>query len=468
MAEASRLVRQGTPLEGLVNKRSPLMRAAMGNRVAMVRALLDMGASVDFKNEDGWTALHIAAKHDAVAVAEALLDAGADIEARSNSGRTPLALACNQKKLSMAKKLLERGADASTTDGTGWTLLFQAVRSGSLEVVRWLVEEVGVDPRCASGGKTAKQLADSKGHAHVSRYLDDAIPDISGSRTATKASHSVMPASRTPRLASKLSAKAVRASESFLDDAGAVVDLKVRLTRHVVPPGPDVYDTTTDPPGLVLLLNYITFSGSDIKDRQGAEYDTINIKSVFKQMGYEVEAYEDLTWKDTMLRIKEFSTSGRLNKAGCAVVVVSSHGGTDPSSFLTSDGEQVSVSHLHQSFKDYGKDIRQMAKIFFLQFCRGDVLPVRETDYSLDRSPKNIISFYSTSDGFVAYRDPRRGSIFLSVVCEVLAERAYKNNLDDLYRQVQRRYVDRGLGTTPEMQNLGFSKKFYFNPRPRK
>ena len=59
---------------------------------------------------------------------------------------------------------------------SGWTLLVQAACSGSLEMVRWLVEEVGVD-RFSSGGKTAKQLADEKGHADVSRYLGDAVPD---------------------------------------------------------------------------------------------------------------------------------------------------------------------------------------------------------------------------------------------------------------------------------------------------
>ncbi|MPC71206.1 hypothetical protein E2C01_065478 [Portunus trituberculatus] len=116
-------------------------------------------------------------------------------------------------------------------------------------------------------------------------------------------------------------------------------------------------------------------------------------------MGYEVEAYEDLTWKDTMSRIKEFSTSERLKKTGCAVVVVSSHGGTDPSSFLTSDGEEVSVSHLHRSFiKDQSK----------------------EDDHVV------------------------------------------------LFREVQNRYQEKGMGTTPEIQNLGFSKTFYFHPRPSK
>ena len=114
------LARSGTSsLDGLVNNRSPLMRAAMGNKPAMVSALLGMGASIGFTNKEGWTALHLAAKHGAVPVVDALVDAGADLEARSNSGRTPLALACRSKQLPAAKKLLDRGANTSTTDKLG-------------------------------------------------------------------------------------------------------------------------------------------------------------------------------------------------------------------------------------------------------------------------------------------------------------------------------------------------------------
>ena len=47
------LIRFGTPLDDLVDKRSPLMRATLSKKLSMARVLLDMGASVDFKNEEG-------------------------------------------------------------------------------------------------------------------------------------------------------------------------------------------------------------------------------------------------------------------------------------------------------------------------------------------------------------------------------------------------------------------------------
>ena len=224
-----------------------------------------------------------------------------------------------------------------------------------------------------------------------------------------------------------------------------------------------MYDTTTDPPGIVLILSYRTFSDEDYQERAGAECDVVNLVSVFEQMGYQTEVHHDLTWEETLWTVQEFSTSERLRKVGCSIVVVSSHGGKEKSSFATSDGKDVSVRHIHESFiKEQRKEVKQMAKIFFFQFCRGDIFPMWDTD-SANHPPENTINFFSTSDGFVAYRDPMRGSIFLSVWCEVLAERAYRDNLDDLFRKVQQRYK-RKVGTTPEKQDLGFMKKFYFNP----
>lgn len=170
-----RLVRLGTPIDGLVKKRSPLMRATMGNKLATVIVLLDMGASVNFTNEEGWTALHLAAIHGAVPVVDALVDAGADLEVRSNSGRTPLAMACRKKQHAAAQKLLERGADLSTRDNAGWTLLFQAARAGSMKVVKWLVEDLNFDPSLEVYGRPAGKLADVNEHKEVAKYLYDAV-----------------------------------------------------------------------------------------------------------------------------------------------------------------------------------------------------------------------------------------------------------------------------------------------------
>ena len=75
---------------------TPLHFAALNLKDAVVRILLEAKARVDLTNAGGLTALHCAmVKKDEAhgaqrAIVEMLLEAGADINARDNDGRTPL------------------------------------------------------------------------------------------------------------------------------------------------------------------------------------------------------------------------------------------------------------------------------------------------------------------------------------------------------------------------------------------
>jgi len=52
--------------------------------------LLKKGADIDVKNNDGWTALHNAAKGWHKAIVHLLLEKGADVDAKNNDGLTAL------------------------------------------------------------------------------------------------------------------------------------------------------------------------------------------------------------------------------------------------------------------------------------------------------------------------------------------------------------------------------------------
>ena len=73
--------------------RSTLYSAAGHGSPRLVRMLIKAGASLDLRNDDGWTALHHAAEHDKSDAAKILIEAGADVSARDNKGRTPLDVA---------------------------------------------------------------------------------------------------------------------------------------------------------------------------------------------------------------------------------------------------------------------------------------------------------------------------------------------------------------------------------------
>ena len=90
----------------------------------MVKALLEAGANLEARNENGDTPLHRAAVfNENPAVIEALLEAGANLEARDELfGRTPLHSAAGfNKNPAVVKALLEAGADVNARNENGAT-----------------------------------------------------------------------------------------------------------------------------------------------------------------------------------------------------------------------------------------------------------------------------------------------------------------------------------------------------------
>ncbi len=71
---------------------SPLIIAATFGRTEVAKALIEAGADIDQKNNDGSTALHTAALFCHTEIVKALLDKGADKSVRNNAGTTALEL----------------------------------------------------------------------------------------------------------------------------------------------------------------------------------------------------------------------------------------------------------------------------------------------------------------------------------------------------------------------------------------
>jgi len=67
---------------------SPLMTAALFDKQEMVTLLIDAGALLNVKNNDGSTALHTAAFFGRPAIVKLLLDKGVDTSIKNNTGAT--------------------------------------------------------------------------------------------------------------------------------------------------------------------------------------------------------------------------------------------------------------------------------------------------------------------------------------------------------------------------------------------
>jgi ankyrin repeat protein len=108
------------------NFRFPPLCFASNGDVAEI--LINYGADVHLRNENGFTPLHLLAKQGKVEAAEVLLKHGAEIDAREKWGKTPLHYASEYGQADMVAFLLEKGAAINARDERGMTAINRAVQ----------------------------------------------------------------------------------------------------------------------------------------------------------------------------------------------------------------------------------------------------------------------------------------------------------------------------------------------------
>jgi ankyrin repeat protein len=111
----------------------PIHQAAGNKNPEVLTALLEAGADVNHRYDDGssffgysffagYTPLFFAARHNSPEVLTALLKAGADVNARGEDGGTPLHLAAeNNENPDIITNLLNAGADGTAVNSDGET-----------------------------------------------------------------------------------------------------------------------------------------------------------------------------------------------------------------------------------------------------------------------------------------------------------------------------------------------------------
>lgn len=130
----------------------------------ILTALINAGADVQHKDDEGFTALHIAAMNQnfgfpvpawySAARINVLVDAGINVNARDNYNRTPLHWAAMLTKVptsmesisfdtSVVQALIDRGADINATDANGKTALDYAIAERNTATVTLLQSYLG-------------------------------------------------------------------------------------------------------------------------------------------------------------------------------------------------------------------------------------------------------------------------------------------------------------------------------------
>ena len=164
--------------------------------LAGVQALLDAGAEVNAKDENGWAPLHRAAYGGHEEIAELLISEGADVNAKDNSGYTPLDLAIRNERFETIDLLrthggktvtifvvvtngdlagvqahLDAGVEVNAKDNGGWTALHYAAWHGRKEIVELLISK-GADVNAKdNSGYTPLDRSTKRKHTEIADLL---------------------------------------------------------------------------------------------------------------------------------------------------------------------------------------------------------------------------------------------------------------------------------------------------------
>lgn len=214
------LLAHGATVDAAVRWKShtPVMLAARGGHLAIVRRLVEAGADTQLVNDDGDTLLHFAtgsgnadlvrfvlplcnaeqANHSVNAavlracddssaefdeVLDVLLTAGARVDAVDDDGWSAFCALATNGRFEAVKRLVQRGVMPVHFQTRGLNLVYFAAERGHVEMLRWLLEQCVAFDLASTGltaqvGETPLLAAAEAGHVEALRLLADAGADM--------------------------------------------------------------------------------------------------------------------------------------------------------------------------------------------------------------------------------------------------------------------------------------------------
>ncbi len=148
-----------------------LQFAVRGEALDASKYLLEVGANIEIKDQEGNTPLLLASFLGWNKGIELLVYGGANIEAQDHQGASSLHLAVTFQQLEMIKLLCDHSANINIQTLKKITPLCQAVHMGNLLICKYLVEKgADVEIKNAMGGNPLSTAA-HYGHAEIVDYL---------------------------------------------------------------------------------------------------------------------------------------------------------------------------------------------------------------------------------------------------------------------------------------------------------
>ncbi|XP_055855577.1 tyrosine-protein kinase Shark [Episyrphus balteatus] len=155
-----------------------LHRATKETNQTVVSELLKCGyRNVDAKNQDGQTAVHLAALHSSEEILKLLLNANVNVNCMDSNGNTPLHYACRTKSASFVRTLIAAKANIQVRNiTTGYVPLHDAAANGNLEAVKELIAAHAPHLPRTESGEFPIDLAKEMNRTEVVEFLSNYKP----------------------------------------------------------------------------------------------------------------------------------------------------------------------------------------------------------------------------------------------------------------------------------------------------
>ncbi|CAI9765229.1 unnamed protein product [Fraxinus pennsylvanica] len=141
MGEEERAVEQ-TPPDAMLDSIEALLEAARFDDIDDVISIASAGVSLDSKDSQGRTALHMAAANGHLDIINYLLLNGADVNASNVENNTPLHWACLNGHVEAVKHLILAGANVSALNSHERTPMDEAVSREKMDIIDAVSEAV--------------------------------------------------------------------------------------------------------------------------------------------------------------------------------------------------------------------------------------------------------------------------------------------------------------------------------------
>eukprot|EP00004_Rigifila_ramosa_P018901 TRINITY_DN4754_c0_g1_i1.p1 TRINITY_DN4754_c0_g1~~TRINITY_DN4754_c0_g1_i1.p1 ORF type:complete len:875 (+),score=217.57 TRINITY_DN4754_c0_g1_i1:3-2627(+) len=223
------------------NQQTALHEAALEGQEAIVRRLLERGATVNAVDADDMTPLHGAARRGHLHICDILLGAGANPNPKNSDELTPLHFAAQRGLEAVVRDLVARGADFRARDVFQNTPLHYAASEDRVSAIEVLAKCGAPVDAQNDRGSTPLHLAAVKGKTAACKALLDA----GATRTLTNQA-GLMPVDQAR---AKRWAECAETLESYVAKSKTTQATNVpeRVVRAVPPPAPAADFSTSAP-----------------------------------------------------------------------------------------------------------------------------------------------------------------------------------------------------------------------------